>query len=271
MRMPDAKALRVLRVFADDTEVGADCRIRLQGKSTMTCLPDPWQIDIYVPQNEDRAALNRCSSVRVLGENNSVLCSGEPADVLSRRSDGREVVEVLIMEGEGFWQSSVSLTLAAGVTVDQTIRALLGRCSSPIPLASSPSLLATIPRAQSFFGRTADAVDELARAADCRGWVWQEALWLTKIGDGVPRATIHEEDLLRDPESMTGALLCETRMVGLQTGQLVRLDTDNWNGIYRLASQRIDADNYNGAWSNSLTLMDETEAGLGVEVWEGIM
>lgn len=269
--MPMTDALRSLSVFADDREIAVDRRIRLRGKSTMTCLPDPWTVDVYGLSDEDAAFLRRCAIVRVLGAGDSLLCSGAPADILDLHAQGRDVTQILILEGEALWRSTVSLSLAAGTGVEQTIRALLARCSSPAPLAACPQLTAVLPRGQAFFGRTVDALNELARAADSRGWVWHDAFWLTRIGEGVPRATIREEDILREPETMTGALICATRMVGLQTGQLVRLQTDTHSGVFRLAAQTIDADSHSGAWDCTLTLMDETEAGLGLEAWEGIM
>ena len=271
MPMADASALRVLRVTVDGREIAADHRVRLRGKSTMTVFPDPWTIGIYGLTDEDLATLRRGAEVRVLGPGDTLLCAGPPADILQRSDEGRDVTQILLMEGEALWQSTVTLDVHAGATVEQTVRALLSRCSAPSPLAACPSLPATIPRGQTFFGRTVDALDELARAADCRGWVWRDAFWMTRIGEGIPRATIREDDLLRPPESMTGALTCSTRMIGLQTGQLVRLETDTRRGIYRLAAQTIDADTHAGAWDCLLTLMDETEAGLGLEAWEGIM
>lgn len=270
--MADASNLRLLNVYADGELIAEKQRIRLKGKSTMTCLPDLWQVELYDLSNHDRAVLRNANQITVTGERGSVICSGVPSDILIQTDYGRECSVILILEGEAFWRSTVSISITAGVSLRQTLLTLLSRCSSPIPLVSCPELKMNFQRGQAFFGRTADAVDILARAADCRGWVWQGGLYLARTGESVAQTTIRESDILRDPESMTGALLVSTRMLGLMTGQMIRMETDtNTGDTYRLAAQTVDADTIDGNWSCMLTLMDERTASLSTEAWEGVM
>lgn len=265
--MPEINTLRSLKIMADGRYVAESCRIAVEGKTSMTCLPDVWQIAIYSCTDQDLAILRRASQVDILGQAGSVLVSGAPADIIRTVLDTSVVTTLFFMEGEAFWRSAINLSIRAGATARQTVERLIA--PSKTALAAFPETTLSFQRGQSWFGRAADAVDDIVKAIHCRAYTIQNALYVVQKGMASVRATLKESAVLDTPSFMKDGVILRTDVTGLLCGEMVYADLPLVHGTFRLAAQTVTADNYSGAWQSMITLMDE-EA-MPLHEWEGCL
>ena len=258
---------RTLYLTADGARLDDDCRIRVRGRSTMTCVPDAWQIDVSGLSSFNLAMVRRASVVSVLNENGSTICAGRPFSVGQHSVAGRLVDTISINDGEDFWRSSVNLAIRGGASVVESIRTMIQSCSVAVPLASVPSSTARMPRGQSYFGRTPDALTSLVSGLGWRAFTYQGALYIISQDQGLDRVTLTDADLLDEPNLDNGSIRTKTEIEMRRPGQLIELKTRAVTGTFRLVAVTIDADNYSGPWTCEYTLMNEIIIDRG---WEGI-
>lgn len=267
-----ADELRELSIMADNTLLAANSRIHLTGKSTMTCLPDLWQVEIYNLQPEDLAAIRRAEKIAVIGKRNSVLCEGKPMDIMRTALAGREITTILIVDGDAFWRASVAVSVRSGADAEQTVRLLLSKCTSPIPLSAFPSVRMRLHRGQVFYGRVANAIADFAKAFSCRAFTFRNCLHVIKLGEGTAETTLTSDDFLSDPTVMDECATVSTDVIGLMVGRRVTVEDDQIGGVWRLVAQTIDADSFSGSWKCDLTLVNESKLLSQSESrWEGIL
>lgn len=267
-----ADELRELALMVDGSIIAASSRIHLAGKSTMTCLPDLWQLEIYNLGPEDLAAIRRAEKIAVVGMRNSVLCEGKPMDIVRSVLAGREITTILIVDGDAFWRASVSVSVRKGADAEQTVRLLLSQCTNPIPLAAFPSTHMRLHRGQSFFGRVAIAISDYAKAFSCRAFTFRDRMHVVRLGEGTAETTLTTNDFLTEPVVMDECVTVRTEMIGMMVGRRVTVVDEQIGGIWRLVAQTIDADSYSGSWKCDLTLVDENKMlSDGSSRWEGIL
>ena len=241
--------LRELSVTCSGNSVFTDCRICVRGRVNMTLLPDFFMIDVYNPSEADIGYVMDNKSITVFTEKTAVLARGDVEDVYSRRDGVNNIYSLSLSDGQAFWETKVKKTLGKGVYFSSTIRQILQNATLGSYLAADNRFL----RPQTFNGRLADIVHDIAKGVNARAFISHDVLHIVEKGRSEIVITIQEDDLLEEPRFATGVCVVKTRIVSWPVGIIA-----SFRGkYYRIATQAIDADNYFGAWQTELTLVDE--------------
>lgn len=156
---------RTLTILADGEPVSAFARAKLQGHEQLGLFPSLFLLRLWNVGEEDYLLLSRCRDATVrLGD--AVLLSGPVADVFRQRTKSGTETHVAISPGLSLWESRISLSVEAGVTVSDTVRRLLAASGTGISLLSFPGDDPVVSRPQAFFGRAAECVLEALGKAD---------------------------------------------------------------------------------------------------------
>ena len=127
--------IRDLHVFADGREVARSCRMRLTARENLSLLPQLFHLEIENLSASSSVLLPSARSVEVRS-GDSVLASGSPVSSCSRRQSGHSLFSLSFSPGMALWQSSVSLSLSAGMSASDSVRAVLSASGTGIPLAA---------------------------------------------------------------------------------------------------------------------------------------
>ena len=147
----------------------------------------------------------------------------------------------------------MSLSVEAGVTVSETVRRLLEASGTGIPLLSFPGENPVRSRAQAFYGRAAECVEEALSAAGTRGYLTETGLCVVP-SSGLPVSMeLSEADLLDDPVKVgKGLLLLWTRITGWPLGKRISVSWKNESAEGLVLERSVEADNMEGKWESEL-------------------
>ena len=250
---------RKLQVFVEEEEIAQGCRICLSARQTLTLRPQLHQLEIYDLSDSSEAKISAASTVEVRS-GSTILAAGDLVEACTRSASGRRITSIVFSPGNTLWQSSVSLSLAAGMKVSETIRAILkasGVSGSPGAYVRLASYLAPDPtflRSQAFFGRTCDALSILAETAGAQAFLTPAGLCVLSDTAQTRIISLSEEDLLSPPYVSGSRLLVQTRMRDWLPGTDVQLTWKKLSYRGRVVSSLIQADNVSGPWKSELEL-----------------
>lgn len=248
--------LRKLYVYADGTRIAEDCRVRVRGRSTMSLIPDIWEIDLFNITPESMAYLKTSERITARGEDDSALVYGEIDEVYTHAEEANDVTTVVVTDGASFWESVISLSIASGNEIESTIRAIVSRCSSPIQIVSFRARSTKLLRGQTFMGRAAEYVRILSRSIGARAYIVKNALGIVQKGASTTVVDITDDDLPEGVSEANGAFVLRMeKMIGYPVGQLMTINGSTTK--YRIVVQSVDLDNFGGSWRNELIVVDE--------------
>jgi len=290
---------RDLHLFADDVEIARGCRMMLIAHETMTLRPALHQLEILDLSDSSVSLLAGTNQIEVRS-GNSILAFGELVDTVTQSISGKRQTSLIFSPGLSLWQTSISLSVAAGMKVSDTIRSLLAEAGKTAPQSQadqtwtsdfeSPidsvfSLAAftaedrILSRPQAFFGRTCDALAMLAETAGADAFLSPAGVCVSSrpgadssltnasaadaASGNVPAAfySVPESALLSAPIQTGDRLLAVTEMIGWPLGENL---TITWQGVSHtglLVSRLIQADTGDGPWKSELELELDHEPG----------
>ena len=249
-------SLRTMALYADGRQIAAGARFHLEGRSTMSCTADKFVLTLTGYEDSDLNALQRAKTLTVTGENDSLLAEAPAAEIRTSVENGVETCTVVLLDGGDFCCGCVSVAIRRDTTLEEALSTLLAHCDSPLPLVTRVNAPIRFSRGQVFFGRTVQAVKELAKSAGYRAYVTRGGLYLTKASDADAVMDLTETQLMETPAVLDGVTIVQTAVMGFQAGQCLRLPAGDAK-VYRILAQAIEADSYTGAWSSQLVLLDE--------------
>ena len=157
--------------------------------------------------------------------------------------------------GLTLWESSVSLSLSAGIRLSDAVRQILKASGTGIQLVGFTGREMAFSRGQAFFGRAASALESLAAAADAFPWLSPAGLVLTGRSDRTVTLYLPADHLLSAPTAADHRILLSTAMVGWPSGAYVRYAWPGSAGEGRILSRSLDADNESGPWKSELMVL----------------
>ena len=253
---------RDLHLFVNGQEIARGCRMILTARQSLNLRPALHHLEIYDLSDSSAAILSGASRLEVIS-GQSVLSAGEITEVYTRRASGKHLTSVVFSPGLSLWQSSVSLSLAAGMKVSDTVRALLAASvldtsavasGTTIPLAAYVAPDPVLSRPQAFFGRTCDALSMLAETADADIFISSAGVCVSGRQEREPQYTLPESDLLSEPVLTGNRMILSTSMFGWVPGMVIRTDWKGASRTGRIVSTLIQADNVSGPWKSELEL-----------------
>ncbi len=239
---------RSLTVRADGDGLTGFRHARLTGRDALGLCPMPFTLRIWNLAESDYYRLCAAGRIAVSSED-SVLAAGAVSDVYRHAVPEGTLTEIVFSAGLLLWEAPVSLSVEAGVTVSETVRRILDESGTGIPLLSFPGEDPVRNRAQAFYGRAAECVEESLSAAGTRGYLTEAGLCVVP-SSGLPVSMeLSEADLLDDPVKVgKGLLLLRTRITGWLLGKRISVKWKNESAEGLVLERSVDADNLEGNW-----------------------
>ncbi|MBQ6515231.1 MAG: hypothetical protein IJI09_10980, partial [Clostridia bacterium] len=145
---------RSLSVFADGQPVNGFRHAYLTGRDALGLYPMPFTLRLWNLADSDYHALCAAKNLSV-HHDDSILAYGKISDVYLQIVPEGKITEVVFAAGLGLWETPVSLSVEAGVSVSGTVRQILSASGTGIPLLSFPGEDPVRSRGQAFCGRAA--------------------------------------------------------------------------------------------------------------------
>ena len=244
----------------DKKEIATDNRIRVQGRANMTLLPDFFLVDIYNLSNEDATVLVMGKLLYVYGEGKTLICCGEIEGIYEHEEGANDIITVSVSDGGQFWESKVAITIGSGAYVKDTIKTILKGVRFGDFLCNDFRMF----RGQTFSGRIADVIHDMAVSINARAFVTGEVLNIIGKDNEENAIVINDDDVIAVPRQVDDVCILKTYVSGYSVGNIV-----NYQGVkYRVIVIAIDADNFEGEWSEEITLI-ENRAFWGKELGGG--
>lgn len=260
--------LREMSLFADGVRIAEDSRMRIRGRATMSLRPDLWELNIFSPPSDALAAIHDAKQLMVEGEEMSTIACGQIEEIYTHQEGDKNITTVILSDGMDFWSSTVSVALAKGNTVYETIRTLVAKCTAPAPIVSLQASDAYFFRGQTFHGKTVNYISDLAKSIQARAFFVRGGLHFAVKGAGTEKIVLRESDLMNDISEANGAYVVQLAgMKGYPIGQIVEF-RELTASRFRLLCQSIEADNYEGPWKSELIMVDESKVKSGDD-WGG--
>ena len=239
---------RSLTVRADGDALTGFRHARLSGRDALGLCPMPFTLRIWNLAESDYYRLCAAGKIVVSSED-SVLAAGAVSDVYRHAVPEGTLTEVVFSVGLPLWEAPVSLSVEAGATVSDTVRRILDESGIGIPLLSFPGEDPVRSRAQAFYGRAAECIEEALSAAGARGYLTEAGLCVVP-SSGLPVSMeLSDADLLDDPVKVgKGLLLLRTRITGWPLGKRISVKWKNESAEGLVLERSVDADNLEGEW-----------------------
>ncbi len=217
-------------------------------------MPQLFHLEIENLSESSAELLSNCKEMAVRS-NGSVLAVGDSILCCPRWIDGRKVLAVSFSYGFRLWKASISLSLAAGMKISDTIREVLKASGTGIPMAGYTARDFALTRPQAFFGRACEALERLADSVDGRAGLTPAGVCVIGMGEQTPTVVIPEDGLLSEPIFLKDRVILKTGIVGWPLGTCVRF---RWNGAdYQgvMMSRMLDLDNAGGSWESQVEVL----------------
>ena len=223
-------------------------------REEFSLLPQLFTMEI---ENLSESSVEKLANCRemVVRSNGSVLAVGDSIFCCPRWIDGRKVLAVSFSYGFRLWKASVSMSLAAGMKISDTIRAVLQASGTEIPMAGYTARDFALTRPQAFFGRACEALERLADSVDGRVGLTPAGVCVIGTEKVTPTVVMPEEELLSEPIFLKDRVILRTGIVGWPLGTDVKFA---WKGNIRngvIVSRMMDLDNAEGPWESQLEVL----------------
>ena len=243
---------RTLTVFADEEQLSGAAHVRLTGRDCVGLYPMPFTLRLWNLADTDYYLLSAAKELSVR-HGDAILAAGHVINVCRVSVPEGTLTEAVFSPGIRLWETPVSLSVEAGVSVSETVRRILAASGTGIPLLSFPGKDPVRTRGQAFFGRAAECAEEALSAAGARGCLVQAGLCVIP-SSGLPVSMeLTEEDLL-DPPSRAGSryLLLRTKVTGWPLGKQVSVKWKGGSAEGLVVERSVDADNTEGNWQSEI-------------------
>ena len=252
--MPD----RSLTILADGEPVPAG-RVALSGQESLGLFPSPFTLRLWNLPEESFLQLSRASSVSVLC-GDSCLISGKVYDVCRQTVPEGTLTAAVFSPALPLWEAQVSLSIPAGTTVSDAVRAILEASGTHIPLLSAPEPDPVLARGQACFGRAVECVMEVLSAAHCKVVLVPSGL-IAVPASGLPVSLLLSEQDLTDAPAFCGRkegstssafMLLSVSAVGFRPGQVLSLSYKGRTFTGLIRERRLELYTSGGCWSSQL-------------------
>ena len=252
--MMNEELSRALSVYADGKALTGFRHAYLSGRDALGLYPMPFILRLWNLADSDYHMLRAAAGISVM-HGQSVLAAGRVSDVYLRLVPEGKITEVVFAAGLGLWETPVSLSVEAGVSVSGTVRQILSASGTGIPLLSFPGEDPVRSRGQAFYGRAAECIEEALTAAGARGYLTESGLCVVPA-EGLPVSMdLSSADLLSDPVFVGNRqMLLRTRITGWPLGKGIRVKWKDGSQEGLVLERSVDADNLEGKWESELLI-----------------
>ena len=244
---------RALSVLCDNQVFAPGCRFHLSGKTGIGLFPSLFLLQCWNLSDTEVFRLRNTRELSVYRDD-SCLAFGRVSDVFRETVPEGTITTVAFSLGLDLWESHVSLSIPAGLTVSETVRLLLEASGTGIQLLSFPGSDPAFSRGQAFCGKTADCISSVLSAASARGYLVPAGLCVVPAVPLEPTLHLGKTDLADLPMLADGGrkLILSATVTGFQPGEEMTLEADGhfWSGL--ILERMVEADTAAGEWKTQL-------------------
>ena len=252
MYMPEL--IRTLTVGADGQDILSFNRAHLSGRDALGLLPQMFMLCLWNLSESDYLMLSRAKKVTVRREN-SVLAFGTVTDAHQEMTPDGLVTRVVFSSAIDLWEAGISLSLPAGASVSETVRALLEASGTGLSLLAWMGEDPVFSRGQAFFGRAAECISSVLSAVHARGYLTENGLGIVPDLPMPVSMVLSSSDLIDTPSFAAGGLMIlRTSVTGWPLGKRVRVQWDRKAVEGIIIERGVDADNVQGKWEAELLI-----------------
>lgn len=194
-------------ILADSQPVStAGAHLRLTGHHTQSLYPDLFVLRFWNPSDSAAWQLHNSHFLEV-SHGETLLASGEIADITQETTAEGELLTVSFALGLSFRSAGVSLAVPAGVTAADTVRQLLSAAGSSFRLLSDPVSNSVFTRPQAFHGRLPDAIEAVLSSCGA-------VPYLVPAGIALRPAAAAPVDVYIDMDTVSGPWVSESLQEG---------------------------------------------------------
>jgi len=250
---------RSLDIFVDGEPLADFGRVYLSGREAVGLYPMPYTLRFWNLSEDQYLLLSRASYLSVEHEG-SVLAAGDVADVFRYIVEEGTVTVVCFSLGLRLWETPVSLSLEAGLSVSETVRQILSASGTGISLLTYTGSDPLFLRGQALFGRAAESLVYSLSAARARGYLVPAGLCVLPESDQSVSMVISEEDMMTDPEFPSGDIaVLRLKVIGWLIGKKVEVRWQERKLTGIVVERLIEADNASGPWYSEILLEVRSE------------
>ncbi len=243
--------IRELTVYADGQQTAGGSRLHLTGGRDLGLRPGLFLLEVYDASPNAAGKLSSAKALEVKS-GNSILAWGEVCDARTYTRSGSKLTEIAFSPGMKLWKSVCALTVTPGLKISDTVKAILRASGTEIPLSCYTAEDPIMSRAQTFFGRTADALTLLAEAAKAKPCLTPAGLQFIGMKGKEVILTLTEGDILNDPEWTTEGVILRTKLKGWPEGSYIHYKYKDMEGFGQLMETSVDADTKEGPWQSEI-------------------
>ncbi len=245
---------RSLDIFVDGEPLANFSRVYLSGREAVGLYPMPYTLRFWNLSEDQYLLLSRASYLSVEHEG-SVLAAGDVADVFRYIVEEGTVTVVCFSLGLRLWETPVSLSLEAGLSVSETVRQILSASGTGISLLTYTGSDPLFLRGQALFGRAAESLVYSLSAARARGYLVPAGLCVLPESDQSVSMVISEEDMMTDPEFPSGHIaVLRLKVIGWLIGKKVEVWWQERKLTGIVVERLMEADNTSGPWYSEVLL-----------------
>jgi len=246
---------RKLTVRTDGALFAEGCHFHLSGKTGIGLFPSLFLLQCWNLSDADMFRLRNTKELSVYRDD-SCLAFGRVSDVFRETVSDGTITTVAFSLGLDLWETQVSVSVPAGVTISETVRLLLDAFDTGIQLLSFPGADPVFSRAQAFCGRAADCIAAALTAARAKGYLVPAGLCIVPAESLEPTLHLTKTDLTDAPMIAAGGrkMILSTTVTGFQPGEEMTLEADgeHWRGL--ILERMVEADTSYGDWKTQLVI-----------------
>jgi hypothetical protein len=257
--------LSITDAFGHITEITQDdARMAFAFQRAISYSPGAISIDLFQLPGEIEGAVRSAQSLNLIAQDTKRvnLFSGDGVLVETRYQDGKKITSIMAIDGDTFITSFASFTLAAGNTLHQLLEACAARGSVSISIGSYPPVMDAIrlPRAVSVHGNAMARIRQLAASVDAACFVQNGSLHIVSadIPQAAPMLLNVETGLIGEPKKTETGAAFQTRVLPLLLNDMVQIESETINGIFRIVAASGRGDTKSGEWQCTYTAIDNT-------------
>jgi len=257
--------LSVKDAFGHITDITQDdARMVFAFQRAISYSPGAINIDLFQLPSDLEGAVRSAQSLNLIAQDTKRvnLFSGDGVTTETGYKDGKKITSVIAIDGDAFYSSFASFTLAAGSTLRQLLDACSSRGSVTISIGSYPSTMDAIhlPRAVSLHGNTMTRIRQLAASVGAACFVQNGTLHLVPADapQASPTLLNAETGLIGEPRKIEFGVAFQTRVLPLLLNDMIQIESDTINGIFRIVAASGRGDTKSGEWQCSYIAIDNT-------------
>ena len=247
---------RKLDVLVDGVAIADGCRVRLMGEAGLGLYPRLVTVSMLNVSESGYHAIRMNGRIEVrCGD--SELFSGEIQDVNRETMKGGVWTTVGFAAGVGLYREKIGISLEAGMTVSETVQAILEQSETEIRLLSWRGDDPVFSRSQAYCGSTAEIVEQVMAAAGARAVLVDAGIVVATDAPEEADVWMTEADLMNEPYFTAEHVILQTKMVGWTVGHWMQLDWQGKTIVGLIEKRRIEADTWKGIWTCELMVRME--------------